>query len=59
LVVRGTPPENLHIGPPEAGGECGIAHIGGAKSIRPDALTPAATIGVCRSELGRARQNKL
>ena len=42
------------MGPPAAGGECGIAHIGGAKSIRLDALTPAASIGVCRSELGRA-----
>jgi hypothetical protein len=42
------------MGPSEAGVECGIAHIGGAKSIRLGTLTLAASIGVCRSELGRS-----
>jgi hypothetical protein len=29
-------PENLEMGPPMSGFECGNAHIGGAKSIRID-----------------------
>jgi hypothetical protein len=29
-------PENLNMGLPAFGDECGIAHIGGAKSIRLD-----------------------
>jgi len=44
LVVRGRP-ENLNIGPPESGAECGSAHIGGAKSIRLDGQ-PYTVIGV-------------
>jgi len=32
----GDAPENLNIGPPDSDVECGSAHIGGAKSIRPD-----------------------
>ena len=35
LVARGRP-ESLDMGPPESGVECGIAHIGGAKTIRLD-----------------------
>ncbi|QAY95482.1 hypothetical protein CWB41_06820 [Methylovirgula ligni] len=32
----GEAPENLEMGPPASGVECGSAHIGGAKSIRLD-----------------------
>jgi hypothetical protein len=32
----GEAPENLDMGLPASGVECGSAHIGGAKSIRPD-----------------------
>jgi len=32
----GEVPENLEMGPPASGVECGGAHIGGAKSIRLD-----------------------
>ena len=48
--------EILKMGPPASVVECGSAHIGGAKSIQSGRLTPAATIGVRRSELGRARR---
>ena len=46
--------ETLEMGPPKSGVECGSAHIGGAKSIRLGDRRSAATIGVRRSELGRA-----
>jgi hypothetical protein len=38
FVVSGQhlPPENLDMGLPASGVECGSAHIGGAKSIRLD-----------------------
>src|SRR5690606_239026 len=33
LVVRDDP-ENLNLGPPQSGGQCGMAHISGAKTIQ-------------------------
>ena len=32
---------STNMGAPEGGGECGIAHIGGAKTIRPVDFTAA------------------
>jgi hypothetical protein len=35
-LIVGDAPENLDIGRPGSGVECGKAHIGGAKTIRID-----------------------
>jgi hypothetical protein len=36
LWLYGKSPENPDIGSPKSGGECGIVHIGGAKTIQLD-----------------------
>jgi hypothetical protein len=50
LVVRGAP-ENLNVGLPESGAECGGAHIGGAKLIRLDDYRHPLSAG--ELEIGR------
>src|SRR6202043_1140261 len=42
--------ENLEMGPPESGVECGSAHIGGAKSIRlDDGRQPRRSVSAVRN----------
>jgi hypothetical protein len=48
--ASGETPDNLEMGPPVSGVECGSAHIGGAKSIRlDDGRQPRRSVSAVRN----------
>jgi hypothetical protein len=55
-AVQGRSPESPDVGSPKSGGECGITHIGGAKTIHPDDKTPRRSRILRLSVLGWASE---